>query len=99
MGTPEETSRSKIILERFAIWGEVGIPILGTSFCPTWAWRTTITEPYRGGATVSAYDRLIEDKVPNAYTQSRNHMIPLDKDTPIPAAGDLGQILHILSRR
>ena len=63
--------------------GEVGIPILGHHFCPTWAWRTSITEPYRGGAHVSAYDRSIEDKVPNAYTQSRNHMIPLGEDTQI----------------
>lgn len=69
--------------------GEVGIPILGHHFCPTWAWRTSITEPYRGGAHVSAYDRSIEDKVPNAYTQSRNHMIPLGEDTPIPTADDL----------
>lgn len=69
--------------------GEVGIPILGHHFCPTWAWRTSITEPYRGGAHVSSYDRSIEDKVPNAYTQSRNHMIPIDEGTAIPTALDL----------
>lgn len=62
--------------------GEAGIPILGHHFCPTWAWRTSITEPYRGGATVSSYDKSIEDKVPNAYTQSRNHMIALDDNIP-----------------
>lgn len=67
--------------------GEAGIPILGHHFCPTWAWRTSITEPYRGGATVSSYDKAIEDKVPNAYTQSRNHMIALDGN--VPTADDL----------
>ena len=89
MGTPGRDEQIENYIRTLRNMGEVGIPILGHHFCPTWAWRTTITEPYRGGATVSAYDRLIEDKVPNAYTQSRNHMIPLDKDTPIPAAGDL----------
>ncbi len=67
--------------------GEVGIPILGHHFCPTWAWRTSITEPYRGGATVSAYDKSVEDDLPNAYTQSRNHMINLDGN--VPTAEDL----------
>lgn len=68
--------------------GEAGIPILGHHFCPTWAWRTSITHPFRGGATVSAYDRSIEDKVPNAYTISKKHMIDFGK-TPPPTAEDL----------
>ena len=68
--------------------GEVGIPILGHHFCPTWAWRTSITHPYRGGATVSAYDRSVEDKVPNAYTISKKHMIDFG-DNPPPTAEDL----------
>ena len=68
--------------------GEVGIPILGHHFCPTWAWRTSITHPYRGGATVSAYDHSLEDKVPNAYTISKKHMIDFG-DNPPPTAGDL----------
>lgn len=62
--------------------GEVGIPILGHHFCPTWAWRTSITHPYRGGATVSAYDRSMEDKVPNAYTISKKHMIDFGENEP-----------------
>lgn len=69
--------------------GEVGIPILGHHFCPTWAWRTSIREPYRGGAFVSSYDRSIEDKVPNAYTQSSNHMINMGVDIPLPSQEDL----------
>lgn len=68
--------------------GEVGIPILGHHFCPTWAWRTSITHPYRGGATVSAYDHSLEDKVPNAYTISKKHMIDFG-DNPPPTAEKL----------
>ncbi len=68
--------------------GEVGIPILGHHFCPTWAWRTSITHPYRGGATVSAYDRSVEDKVPNAYTISKKHMIDFG-EIPPPTQEDL----------
>ncbi len=67
---------------------EVGIPILGHHFCPTWAWRTSITHPYRGGATVSAYDRSVEDKVPNAYTISKKHMIDFG-EIPPPTQEDL----------
>ncbi|MBQ8041085.1 MAG: mannonate dehydratase, partial [Lachnospiraceae bacterium] len=42
-----------------------------------------------GGALVSSYDRSIEDKVPNAYTQSRNHMINMSEDCPLPTQEDL----------
>lgn len=69
--------------------GEVGIPILGHHFCPTWAWRTSINKPYRCGATVSAYERAMESKVPNAYSVSKHHMITLDEDCPIRTADDL----------
>lgn len=69
--------------------GEVGIPILGHHFCPTWAWRTSITHPYRGGATVSAYDRSMEDKVPNAYAVSKYHMISMGEDVVPPTAQKL----------
>ena len=68
--------------------GEVGIPILGHHFCPTWAWRTSITHPYRGGATVSAFDRSVENDVGNAYTVSRKHMIDFG-ETPPPTHQDL----------
>lgn len=64
--------------------GEVGIRNLGHHFCPNWAWRTSVTEPYRGGAHVSAYDRSLDGKVCNAYTQSKNHMITLEENVPIP---------------
>ena len=46
--------------------GKVGIPTLGHHFCPNWAWRTTLSEPGRGGAKVAAYDKAKESNG-NAY--------------------------------
>ena len=60
--------------------GKVGIPILGHHFCPTWAWRTSITQPTRGGATVSAWDASVADKRPNAAKQSAQFMAKFGKD-------------------
>ena len=69
--------------------GKVGIPILGHHFCPTWAWRTTIREPYRLGATVSAYDHSLHEDMPNAYTQSKDHMVRQNPDLTPPTQADL----------
>ena len=69
--------------------GNVGIPILGHHFCPTWAWRTTIREPYRLGATVSAYDHSLHEELPNAYTQSKDHMVRSNPDLVPPTREDL----------
>lgn len=69
--------------------GKVGIPILGHHFCPNWAWRTSITEPYRCGATVSAYDKSVENTRPNAYAVSKQHMVTINDEAPIPTAEDL----------
>ena len=69
--------------------GEVGIPILGHHFCPTWAWRTSITESYRGGAKVSAYNSELAKSGVNAYAVSAQHMAKFGKDVVPPTAQDL----------
>lgn len=89
MGTPGRDEQIENYIKILHNMGKAGIPILGHHFCPTWAWRTSITKPYRGGATVSAYDRAIEDTVPNAYAVSKYHMITMDKDAPVPTSADL----------
>ena len=89
MGTPGRDQQIENYIKTLKNMGEVGIPILGHHFCPTWAWRTSITTPYRGGATVSSYDRAIENQVPNAYVISKKHMIELDENTPVPTAEKL----------
>lgn len=89
LGLPGRDEQIDNYIKTLRNMGEVGIPILGHHFCPTWAWRTSITEPYRGGAVVSSYDRSIEGKVPNAYTQSKNHMINMTDDFLLPTQEDL----------
>ena len=69
--------------------GEVGIPILGHHFCPTWAWRTSITEPTRGGAFVSAFISKEAESGKNAYAVSAQHMAKFGKDVVPPTADDL----------
>ena len=89
MGLPGRDEQIENYIKTLHNMGKVGIPILGHHFCPTWAWRTSITHPYRGGATVSAYDRSVEDKVPNAYAVSKYHMITMGEDVVPPTAQKL----------
>jgi mannonate dehydratase len=89
LGLPGRDEQIENYIKTLHNMGEVGIPILGHHFCPTWAWRTTIQEPYRLGAFVSAYDHAIHDDVPNAYTQSKDHMVRQNPDLVPPTAEDL----------
>ena len=57
--------------------GEVGIPVLGHHFCPTWVWRTSVTEPYRGGSCVSSFDSSLVDSRPNATKSAALHKLTL----------------------
>ena len=89
MGLPGRDEQIENYIKILHNMGEVGIPVLGHHFCPTWAWRTTISKPYRCGATVSAYDKSIEDKVPNAYAVSKYHMINMDSRDNPPTSSEL----------
>ena len=57
--------------------GEVGIPVLGHHFCPTWVWRTSATYPYRIGANVTSFDKSLIGKVPNATKSAALHKLAL----------------------
>lgn len=89
MGLPGRDEQIENYIKTIRNMGEVGIPILGHHFCPTWAWRTSISEPYRGFARVSAYDHSLEDKVPNAYSVSSQHMIRLEDGMLPPTSQEL----------
>ncbi len=89
MGLPGRDEQIENYIKTLRNMGEVGIPILGHHFCPTWAWRTSITKPYRGGATVSAYKRADENKVPNAYAVSKFHMVTMDENAVPPTTEQL----------
>ena len=89
LGLPGRDEQIENYIKTLHNMGKVGIPILGHHFCPTWAWRTTIREPYRLGATVSAYDHSLHDELPNAYTQSKDHMVRQNPDIAPPTQEDL----------
>ena len=69
--------------------GKVGIPVLGHHFCPTWAWRTSVTHPYRCGSHVSAFEADKVDPLHNATRNSANHMAKFGTEIPIPTREDL----------
>ena len=89
LGLPGRDEQIENYIKTLHNMGKVGIPILGHHFCPTWAWRTTIHEPYRLGATVSAYDHSLHEELPNAYTQSKDHMVRQNPDLVPPTQADL----------
>ena len=84
MGLPGRDEQIENYIKTIQNMGKVGIPVLGHHFCPTWAWRTSITKPYRGGATVSAYCKADEPNVPNAYAVSKHHMVTMDENAVPP---------------
>lgn len=89
MGLPGRDQQIENYIKTLKNMGKVGIPILGHHFCPTWAWRTSITKPYRGGATVSAYCKADEANVPNAYAVSKHHMVTMDENVLPPTREQL----------
>ena len=89
LGLPGRDEQIENYIKTIHNMGEVGIPILGHHFCPTWAWRTTIYEPYRLGAFVSAYNHSLHEDLPNAYTQSKDHMVRQNPDLVSPTRDDL----------
>ena len=71
--------------------GEVGIPILGHHFCPTWAWRTDINTPSRGGARVASFNFELSKSGRNAYAISAQHMAKLKDGFLMPTSEGLGK--------
>ena len=89
LGLPGRDEQIENYIKTVRNMGKAGIPILGHHFCPTWAWRTSVEFPYRLGAFVSAYDHSVHEVLPNAYTQSKDHMVRQNPDIAPPAAEDL----------
>lgn len=89
LGTDGRDQQIENYIKTIRNMGKVGIPILGHHFCPTWAWRTSITAPARGGATVSAFDYRDAQNGKNAYTVSVKHMVDMAKRNDIPDAEGL----------
>lgn len=77
LGTEGRDEQIENYIKTVKNMGQVGIPILGHHFCPTWAWRTSITEPARGGAHVTSFDAELAKKGVNAYAASAKHMVDM----------------------
>ena len=84
LGTPDRDEKIENYIKTVRNMGEVGIPILGHHFCPTWAWRTSIDTPARGGARVSSFDARLAQTGVNAYAVSAQHMARFGKDIAPP---------------
>lgn len=69
--------------------GKVGIPRLGHHFCPTWAWRTSLQVPTRGGAFVAGFNKDLVDPQHNAAKASSNYMAKFGSEIPAPTREDL----------
>ena len=89
LGTSERDEKIENYIKTIRNMGEVGIPILGHHFCPTWAWRTSIDYPARGGAKVSAFNIEDAKSGKNAYAVSARHMARFGKDITPPTKEDL----------
>lgn len=89
LGTSGRDQQIENYIKTIRNMGQVGIPILGHHFCPTWAWRTSITEPARGGAKVTAFDSALAMQGVNAYTASSKHMVDLKDRDLFPTAEQL----------
>lgn len=82
LGTPGRDEQIENYIKTIRNMGQVGIPVLGHHFCPTWAWRTSITAPARGGAKVSAFNSQQAEAGVNAYTVSAKHMVDMKNQFP-----------------
>ncbi|MBR3979467.1 MAG: mannonate dehydratase [Oscillospiraceae bacterium] len=82
LGTPGRDEQIENYIKTIRNMGQVGIPVLGHHFCPTWAWRTSITAPARGGAKVSAFNSKEAEAGVNAYTVSAKHMVDMKNQFP-----------------
>lgn len=89
LGSSDRDEKIENYIKTIKNMGQVGIPILGHHFCPTWAWRTSIHTPIRGGAEASSFKSELANTGVNAYAVSAQHMAKFSKDIPIPTQEDL----------
>lgn len=91
LGAPDRDEKIENYIKTVRNMGEVGIPILGHHFCPTWAWRTSIHTPTRGGAEASSFNAGLAKNGVNAYAVSAQHMAKFGKDVIPPSREELWQ--------
>lgn len=87
IGSADRDEKIENYIKTVKNMGEVEIPILGHHFCPTWAWRTSVTHPIRGGAKASGFNSKMAESGVNAYAVSAQHMAQFS-DSIIPPTQD-----------
>ncbi|MBQ6947885.1 MAG: mannonate dehydratase [Clostridia bacterium] len=98
LGTSGRDEQIENYIKTIHNMGKVGIPILGHHFCPTWAWRTSIITPVRGGATASSFDAALAENGVNAYAVSAKHMVDLKTAGVLPTAEELWKNYEYFAR-
>lgn len=98
LGTSGRDEQIENYIKTIHNMGKVGIPILGHHFCPTWAWRTSIITPIRGGATASSFDAALAENGVNAYAISAKHMVDLKTAGVLPTAEELWKNYEYFAR-
>ncbi len=98
LGAPGRDEQIENYIKTIHNMGKVGIPILGHHFCPTWAWRTSITTPIDGGATASSFDSALAENGVNAYAVSAKHMVDMKNEGVLPTAEDLWKNYEYFAR-
>jgi mannonate dehydratase len=88
-GGPRRDEQIENYIKTVRNMGKAGIPILGHHFCPTWVWRTSVTEPYRGASHVSSFDSSLLGTVPNATKSSALHKLVFPEGKENPTREDL----------
>ena len=80
LGLPGRESQLDHMVATVTNIGRAGIPILGYHFMPTGVWRTSQTQPVRGGALATRYQhQLAVDSDDNRY-QHKNWPTRADRD-------------------
>ncbi|GIT29577.1 MAG: hypothetical protein Ct9H300mP1_16230 [Planctomycetaceae bacterium] len=89
LGLPGRDEQLDHMVATVTNMGRAGIPILGYHFMPTGVWRTSKTQPVRGGALATRYDHQLATSTDDDRFQHKNSTAHPDRDYP--GRGDGGK--------
>ena len=72
LGLPGRDEQLDHMVATVTNMGRAGIPILGYHFMPTGVWRTSKTQPVRGGALATRYDHQLATSTDDDRFQHKN---------------------------
>ena len=80
LGLPGRDEQLDHMVATVTNMGRAGIPILGYHFMPTGVWRTSKTQPVRGGALATRYDHQLATSTDDDRFQHKNSTAHPDRD-------------------